>query len=186
MKAKKVYRTSSFYSLIYLYSPSSTIQTCSYSTRRNYIHEKIFLNLNDLKSFRYPNNKCPKNRKVCIFELRRPGWIPVRINITTNHLIHTYSENLQCTYAGVSTYELIKRKFQEMKKFCEANNTIKRNIHLYSSYTLLVFYSFMPNGILNVSMNFSNSKHCAIIKTNICRKKSFSYLVPNAGCAFFN
>ena len=169
-----IYITTYFQCVIYMYDWNEEApnfkDNVKYFTSELPSHNIIHVNSTQLSKFLFPNDFCIDNTKRCVLKVNTlPNH---KLNITIHSIKHTHNNNALCTYSGVAAYNIIDQNYKEISTVCKhKTNFYKyRNIYSNTSSILLVIYSFLEYGTLDLSLEFSDSI-CSVVYVNFCVNK---------------
>ena len=166
LKQTSTYLTSSFQCVmsVRLRGPNTPYHLFKYLPLTRKLSQKITLVESQVKVIQYPQmcNGCP------LLQFYSKTTYRQNINITINNLSYGEHMNFLCEYAGLAVFEKKHRTYKELTTICYAQKGYShRNIYTKTSEAILVFYSYLIYGAININVSISVTI-CKIIAINTC------------------
>ena len=175
--SQDVYITSSFQCIIFLYQINLTDfnilnNIIKYLTKYTIFSKTVNLSTNSSLIQTYPSKECYVQKQVCLILVTTN--VNYVINITINNLTHNYKRNDLCKFGGIATY-IIQQANEEISIVCTSHTGVYKYRGIYSntSETLLVIYSYIEYGTINVTLELSTTM-CKVVQNHACKKWHFT------------
>lgn len=123
-----------------------------YLTENNSAAENIILNTNTSLEVKYPSEKALSN-KIMICNVSTE--IGTQINVSVTYFRHSYTWNDLCTYGG-----LVVLNSEAIHNVCWSEDGVyqHRNIYSNQSKAIIIIYSYIQYGTLNITIRLSSTQ----------------------------
>ena len=161
----QLYLISSFQCVIYVYHYNEiTInEIFQHSSGRMKSEKNVLISpFKNVSHFTFPNNQYCSHRNVCM--IRFQTNVGYRLNVSMRSMYNTDQDDILCSYAGLSMYDIINQSYMDIDTICQPT---KRNIYSNMSRMLLVYYSFTKYSSFRVELIFSTTM-CKMVELNLC------------------